>query len=148
MHVCAHEGSAVIEGYDRRGEGSTLLPKRTQFLRRRPGCSKRSENGSSRMSWPTWNSRVERTFITMLYCNYTVIHLYSLKGYTAPRRSRESSLSVAKIRRAELADGETSMTAANNHAVRSALEVAGVKFIDENGGGPGVRLRKPPKQKR
>ena len=25
---------------------------------------------------------------------------------------------------------------------------AGVEFIDENGGGPGVRLRKPPKQKR
>ena len=24
----------------------------------------------------------------------------------------------------------------------------GVEFIDENGGGPGVRLRKPPKPKR
>jgi hypothetical protein len=52
------------------------------------------------------------------------------------------------IRRAELADGETSMTAANNLAVRRALEAAGVDFIDENGGGPGVRLRKPPKPKR
>ena len=27
-------------------------------------------------------------------------------------------------------------------AVRSALEAAGVEFIDENGGGAGVRLRK------
>ena len=27
-------------------------------------------------------------------------------------------------------------------AVRRALEAAGVEFIDENGGGPGVRLRK------
>jgi transcriptional regulator with XRE-family HTH domain len=27
-------------------------------------------------------------------------------------------------------------------AVRSALEAAGVEFIAENGGGPGVRLRK------
>jgi transcriptional regulator with XRE-family HTH domain len=26
--------------------------------------------------------------------------------------------------------------------IRSALERAGVEFIDENGGGPGVRLRK------
>jgi hypothetical protein len=26
--------------------------------------------------------------------------------------------------------------------VRTALEKAGVEFIDENGGGPGVRLRK------
>jgi hypothetical protein len=32
--------------------------------------------------------------------------------------------------------------AANNLAVRRALELAGVEFIDENGGGPGVRLRK------
>ena len=39
-------------------------------------------------------------------------------------------------------DGETSMTAANDLAVRRALEMAGVEFIDENGGGPGVRLRK------
>jgi hypothetical protein len=36
---------------------------------------------------------------------------------------------------------------ANEAALRTALEAAGVKFIDENGGGPGVRL-KPPKQKR
>jgi hypothetical protein len=33
------------------------------------------------------------------------------------------------------------MTAANGLAVRRALEAAGVEFIDENGGGPGVRLR-------
>jgi len=32
--------------------------------------------------------------------------------------------------------------------MQAALEAAGVEFIDENGGGPGVRLRKPPKQKR
>ena len=30
-------------------------------------------------------------------------------------------------------------------AVRSALELAGVEFIAENGGGPGVRLRKAAK---
>jgi len=32
-------------------------------------------------------------------------------------------------------------------ALRQALESAGVEFIDENGGGPGVRLRKPPRVK-
>jgi transcriptional regulator with XRE-family HTH domain len=31
--------------------------------------------------------------------------------------------------------------------VRRAFENAGVEFIEENGGGPGVRLRKPPKDK-
>jgi hypothetical protein len=50
-------------------------------------------------------------------------------------------------RRAELSDSETSMTAANDSAVRRPLEMAGVEFIDENGGGPGVRLRKPPQGK-
>ena len=44
------------------------------------------------------------------------------------------------VRRAELADEKTTMTAANNLAIRRALEIAGVEFIDENGGGPGVRL--------
>jgi hypothetical protein len=32
------------------------------------------------------------------------------------------------------------MTAANDLAIRHALEGAGVEFIDENGSGPGVRL--------
>jgi hypothetical protein len=45
-------------------------------------------------------------------------------------------------------EGEIPVTAANQAALRTALETAGVEFIDENGGGPGVRLRKPPKQKR
>ncbi len=61
--------------------------------------------------------------------------------------ARESSVGVATIRRAELTDDETSMTAANDLAVRSALEAAGVEFIDENGGGPGVRRRKSGKEK-
>jgi len=33
------------------------------------------------------------------------------------------------------------MTAANDLAVRRALETAGIEFIDENGSGLGVRLR-------
>jgi hypothetical protein len=39
------------------------------------------------------------------------------------------------------------MTAANDPAVRRALEMAGVEFIDENGGGQGVRLRKGQQKK-
>jgi transcriptional regulator with XRE-family HTH domain len=71
----------------------------------------------------------------------------SLIRWSAEDLARESALSVATVRRAELSDGETSMTAANDLAVRRALEAAGVEFIDENGGGPGVRLRKPNKKK-
>lgn len=32
-------------------------------------------------------------------------------------------------------------------AIQLTLELAGVEFIDENGSGPGVRLRKPTKSK-
>jgi hypothetical protein len=32
-------------------------------------------------------------------------------------------------------------------ALRSAFESAGIEFIDENGGGPGVRLRKRQQKK-
>jgi hypothetical protein len=66
----------------------------------------------------------------------------ALVRWRAQDLARESSVGVATIRRAELTDDETSMTAANDLAVRRALEAAGVEFIDENGGGPGVRLRK------
>ncbi len=66
----------------------------------------------------------------------------ALVRWSAEDLARQTSLSVTTIRRAELANEETSMTTANDLAVRRALEAAGVEFIDENGGGPGVRLRK------
>ena len=71
----------------------------------------------------------------------------ALVRWRAQDLARESSVGVATIRRAELSERATSMTAANDLAVRRALEAAGVEFIDENGGGPGVRLRKPEKEK-
>jgi hypothetical protein len=70
----------------------------------------------------------------------------ALVRWSAEELARQSAVGVTTIRRAELTESETSMTAANNQAVRRALELAGVDFIDENGGGPGVRLRK--RQKR
>jgi hypothetical protein len=66
----------------------------------------------------------------------------ALIRWSAEDLARTTQLSVTTIRRAELTEEETSMTTANNLAVRRALEAAGVEFIDENGGGPGVRLRK------
>jgi hypothetical protein len=65
----------------------------------------------------------------------------ALLRWNAEALARESSLGVTTIRRAELTEDETSLTAANDLAVRRALEAAGVEFIDANGGGPGVRLR-------
>jgi hypothetical protein len=37
--------------------------------------------------------------------------------------------------------------AALRQVVRAASQSAGVEFIEENGGGPGVRLKKPPKER-
>jgi hypothetical protein len=54
--------------------------------------------------------------------------------------ARASAVSVTTIRRAELTEHSTSMTSANDLSIRRALEAAGVEFIDENGGGAGVRL--------
>jgi predicted transcriptional regulator len=45
---------------------------------------------------------------------------------------------------ADLENGSTTPSATNLAAIRTALEAAGVIFIDENGEGPSVRLRKKP----
>jgi hypothetical protein len=52
-----------------------------------------------------------------------------------------SGVSLATIHRAEAVDGKTAMTSANAFAIRRALEDAGVELIEENGGGPGARLK-------
>jgi hypothetical protein len=65
-----------------------------------------------------------------------------LVKWSAGDLARHSAVSLRTIRRAELADVHTTLTAPNDLAIRRALEAAGVEFIDENGGGPGVRLRK------
>ncbi|HZL30707.1 MAG TPA: helix-turn-helix transcriptional regulator [Pseudolabrys sp.] len=72
----------------------------------------------------------------------------ALLRWSAEDLAREASVGVATIRRAELSERETSLTKANDLAIRRGLESAGVEFIDENGGGPGVRLhaRQRPKQ--
>ena len=67
----------------------------------------------------------------------------ALVRWSAEDLAKASAVGLTTIRRAELKETETSLTAANDLAIRHALEAAGVEFIDENGGGAGVRLRKP-----
>jgi hypothetical protein len=67
----------------------------------------------------------------------------ALLRWSALDLASASKVGVATIRRVEVIDGEIPATSANEAALRSALEAAGVEFIDENGGGPGVRLKKP-----
>jgi transcriptional regulator with XRE-family HTH domain len=71
----------------------------------------------------------------------------ALIGWSAAELAKATALGVNTIRRAEAVGSATSLTAANEMAIRRTLFEAGVEFIDENGGGPGVRLRKRQQKK-
>ena len=53
-----------------------------------------------------------------------------------------AGVSLETIKRIERKPGRISALAATLDAIRAALEAAGVIFVEENGEGPGVRLRK------
>jgi transcriptional regulator with XRE-family HTH domain len=53
------------------------------------------------------------------------------------------SAGVGTVAVHQLESGRSQPRRATLDVVRRALEAAGVQFIDENGGGAGVRLRKP-----
>ena len=63
-----------------------------------------------------------------------------LLGWSQSELAEAAGLSVPTVRRYETALTPVSDEAIT--AIRRALEKAGVEFIEENGGGPGVRLRK------
>ncbi len=58
--------------------------------------------------------------------------------------ARASKVSIDTVARFERGDELKERTV---DAISYALEAAGVEFIDENGGGPGVRLRKRQQKK-
>ncbi len=62
---------------------------------------------------------------------------------TAKELAEFSRVGLATIRRVEGLSGPLNLTAANSETLVRTLESRGVEFIAENGGGPGVRLRKP-----
>lgn len=64
----------------------------------------------------------------------------ALVRWSAKDLAKAASVGVATVRRAESEDGIPPTTLANRNAIRGALEAAGIEFISENGGGPGVRL--------
>lgn len=53
-----------------------------------------------------------------------------------------ADISVPTVKRLEAADGLLGGRVKTTQRLHAALERAGIEFIDENGGGPGVRLRK------
>ncbi len=65
-----------------------------------------------------------------------------LSRLTQAELAKAANISVQTVGRMIASEGPASGMANNVAAVRSALESAGVEFIPENGGGPGVRLKK------
>ena len=66
----------------------------------------------------------------------------ALIGVDQVTLAAQARVNVNTIRNMEASNaGPISGRAQNVRAVQAALEAAGVQFIAENGGGPGVRLR-------
>ncbi|WP_455171338.1 helix-turn-helix domain-containing protein [Azospirillum largimobile] len=64
----------------------------------------------------------------------------ALVGWTREELADAAGTTTRTLARLEA--GETEARASTARAIRAALETAGVIFIEENGDGPGVRLKK------
>lgn len=65
----------------------------------------------------------------------------ALLDWSQQHLAEKSGVGIVTIRQLEA--GANAPRRATLDVVRRALEGAGVEFIDKNGGGPGVRLKKP-----
>jgi transcriptional regulator with XRE-family HTH domain len=65
-----------------------------------------------------------------------------LLGWSQQELARQARVGIVTVH--QLETGISQPRRATLEVIRRAFESAGVEFIDENGGGPGVRLRKRP----
>jgi predicted transcriptional regulator len=72
----------------------------------------------------------------------------TLVGWSQEELASAANVSLPTIKRLEAAEGWLGGRQTTGQKIRAALEKAGIQFIDENGGGPGVRLRKHQRSKR
>jgi hypothetical protein len=61
--------------------------------------------------------------------------------------AEKSGVSEPTIARLESLDGELGGRELTAGKLRAAIQAAGIEFIDENGGGPGLRLKKASKKR-
>jgi transcriptional regulator with XRE-family HTH domain len=69
----------------------------------------------------------------------------ALLGWSQQQLADKAGVGIVTIHQLEA--GTSQPRRATGDVVLRALEAAGVEFIDENGGGPGVRLKKPLKKR-
>ena len=65
----------------------------------------------------------------------------ALLAWSQDRLAAEADVSKPTIKRLEARDGLLGGRSETAGKILQALGAAGIEFIDENGGGPGVRLR-------
>ena len=70
----------------------------------------------------------------------------ALLGWSQQDLARAADVSIPTIKRLEAGEGTLGGRSETGDKIRKALQLAGVEFIDENGGGAGVRLRKADKK--
>jgi hypothetical protein len=66
----------------------------------------------------------------------------ALLAWSQEQLAAAANLSISTIKRLEAYDGPLGGRTDTGDKIEAALEKAGIEFIEENGGGPGVRLRK------
>jgi len=66
----------------------------------------------------------------------------ALLGWSQRDLAAAADVSIPTVKRLEAQEGPLGGRDETGMKIRSALESAGVEFIEANGGGPGVRLRK------
>jgi transcriptional regulator with XRE-family HTH domain len=72
----------------------------------------------------------------------------ALLAWSQEQLAAAADVSIPTIKRLEAQDGPLGGRSETGSKIRSALEAAGVEFIDENGGGLGARLRKRQRPKK
>ena len=72
----------------------------------------------------------------------------ALLAWSQEQLAAAAEVSIPTIKRLEANDGPVGGRGRTVEKILNAMETAGVEFIDENGGGPGVRLRKPQQTRR
>jgi transcriptional regulator with XRE-family HTH domain len=72
----------------------------------------------------------------------------ALLGWSQDDLAKAAEVSIPTIKRLEALDGPLGGRGETAERIVSAIRSAGVELIDENGGGQGVRLRKPGRRTR
>jgi predicted transcriptional regulator len=66
----------------------------------------------------------------------------ALLDWSQTELANAAGVSVPTIKRLEADDGYLGGRSETARRIREALESGGIQFIEENGGGPGVRVRR------